>query len=125
MRQETPLHRIEGLGASHSGTRHFWRQRITAVALIALGGWFAFAVLGLVGVKEAGVAGFLAMPWNAIAMAAFVVVLLYHMALGIQVVIDDYVHGPGAKIFLILAMRAFAIAVGATSVFALIHIAAL
>jgi succinate dehydrogenase / fumarate reductase membrane anchor subunit len=125
MRQETPLHRFEGLGAAHSGTAHFWHQRITAVALIVLGLWFAVAVLGLVGVNEAGVAGFLSVPWNAIAMAAFVIVLLYHMVLGLQVVIDDYIHAPGAKIFVMLAMRAFAIAVGATSLFALIHIAAL
>ena len=125
MKQETPLHRVQGLGAAHSGTGHFWHQRMTAVALVPLGGWFAFVVLGLVGASEASVLAFLAEPWNAILMAALVIILLYHMMLGLQVVIDDYVHAPGMKIFLMLLMRAFAIAVGAASLFALIHIAAL
>ena len=125
MKQETPLHRVQGLGAAHSGTGHFWHQRMTAVALVPLGLWFAFVVLGLVGASEASVLAFLAAPWNAILMAALVIVMLYHMMLGLQVVIDDYVHAPGMKIFLMLLMRAFAIAVGAASLFALIHIAAL
>jgi succinate dehydrogenase / fumarate reductase membrane anchor subunit len=125
MKQETPLHRVQGLGAAHSGTGHFWHQRMTAVALVLLGGWFAFVVLGLVGASEASVLAFLAAPWNAILMAALVIILLYHMMLGLQVVIDDYVHAPGMKIFLMMLMRAFAIAVGAASLFALIHIAAL
>lgn len=125
MKQETPLHRVQGLGAAHSGTGHFWHQRMTAVALVPLGLWFAFVVLGLVGASEASVLAFLAAPWNAILMAALVIVTLYHMMLGLQVVIDDYVHAPGMKIFLMLLMRAFAIAVGAAALFALIHIAAL
>ena len=125
MKQETPLHRVQGLGAAHSGTGHFWHQRMTAVALVPLGLWFAFVVLGLVGASEASVLAFLAAPWNAILMAALVIVMLYHMMLGLQVVIDDYVHAPGMKIFLMLLMRAFAIAVGAAALFALIHIAAL
>ena len=125
MKQETPLHRVQGLGAAHSGTGHFWHQRMTAVALVPLSLWFAFVVLGLVGASEASVLAFLAAPWNAILMAALVIVMLYHMMLGLQVVIDDYVHAPGMKIFLMLLMRAFAIAVGAAALFALIHIAAL
>lgn len=125
MKQETPLHRVQGLGAAHSGTGHFWHQRMTAAALVLLGVWFAFVMLGLVGVSEAGIVGFLAQPWNAILMAGFVFILLYHMLLGLQVVIDDYAHAPGMKIFLLLVTRAFAIAVGCAAIFALIHIAAL
>jgi succinate dehydrogenase / fumarate reductase membrane anchor subunit len=120
---QTPLHKVQGLGASHSGTGHFWRQRVTAVALVPLGLWFAFAVLGLAGVTEVAALGFLAHPWNAILMAAFAVTLLYHMTLGLQDVIDDYVHTPGLKIVLLLAMRFAAIAIGAVCLFALIRIA--
>jgi succinate dehydrogenase / fumarate reductase membrane anchor subunit len=120
---QTPLHRVQGLGASHSGTGHFWRQRVTAVALVPLGLWFAFAVLGLAGATEVTTLGFLAHPWNAILMAAFTVTLLYHMALGLQEVIDDYVHTPGLKIVSLLAMRFVAIAIGAVCLFALIRIA--
>jgi succinate dehydrogenase / fumarate reductase, membrane anchor subunit len=80
---ETPLHRVEGLGSSHSGVTHFWRQRVTAAALIILGIWFAFSWFGLVGAHEAATLSFLSRPVNAILMAAFVIIALYHMALGL------------------------------------------
>lgn len=121
---QTPLHKVQGLGASHSGTGHFWRQRITAVALVPLGLWFAFAMLGLAGTNEVVVLSFLAKPWNALLMAAFAVTLLYHMVLGLQDILDDYVHTAGMKVFLRIAILAVAIATGATSLFALIRIAA-
>ncbi|HXS07639.1 MAG TPA: succinate dehydrogenase, hydrophobic membrane anchor protein [Rhizomicrobium sp.] len=121
---QTPLHKVQGLGASHSGTGHFWRQRITAVALVPLGLWFGFAMLGLAGTNEVAVLSFLARPWNALLMAAFAVILLYHMVLGLQDIVDDYVHTAGMKVFLRLAILAGAIATGATSLFALIRIAA-
>jgi succinate dehydrogenase / fumarate reductase membrane anchor subunit len=120
---ETPRHRVEGLGAAHSGSRHFWRQRVTAAALIPLAIWFGIAVLGLVGTNEASVLTFLTHPVNAILMASFVIILLYHMTLGLQDVIDDYIHGNGAKIFTLLVMRAATIAVGAASLLALAKIA--
>ena len=122
---QTPLHKVQGLGAAHSGTGHFWRQRVTAVALVPLGLWFAFVVLGLAGATEVAAVSFLAHPWNALLMAAFVVTLLYHLNLGLQVIIDDYVHTPGGKIVLLLAARFSIIAIGAICLFALIRIAAL
>jgi succinate dehydrogenase / fumarate reductase membrane anchor subunit len=121
---ETPLHKVRGLGASHSGTGHFWRQRITAVALVPLGLWFVFAILGLIDTNEVVILSFLSQPWNALLMAAFAAIMLYHMALGLQVVVDDYVHGPGMKIFLLLLIRFFWIATTVTCIFALIRIAA-
>ena len=131
MSMETPLHRVQGLGSSHSGVRHFWRQRVTAAALVPLSVWFAWAVLGLVGASEPQVLAFLtrsvhapfAIPLNAILLGAFLTILLYHMVLGLQVVIDDYVHSEGGKIFLMLFVRAAAFAVGASSLFALLRIA--
>jgi len=128
MTMETPLHRVQGLGSSHSGVRHFWRQRMTAAALIPLSVWFGWSMLGLVGASEVRVLRFLTLsplgiPLNAILMGVFIVILLYHMVLGLQVVIDDYVHSESGKIFLMLLMRAFALAVGATSLFALLRIA--
>ena len=119
---ETPLHKVRGLGASHSGTGHFWRQRVTAAALVPLGLWFAFSVLGLTGANEVVALQYLAHPWNAIAMAAFILTLLYHMSLGLQVVVDDYVHGTASKIFLLLLIRFVALATASTSLFALIRI---
>jgi succinate dehydrogenase / fumarate reductase membrane anchor subunit len=121
---QTPLHKVRGLGASHSGTGHFWRQRITAVALIPLGLWFTFAILGLIGTNEVAVLSFLARPWNALLMAAFATTMLYHMSLGLQDVVDDYVHTTGMKIFCLLLIRFAMIATTVTCIFALIRIAA-
>jgi succinate dehydrogenase / fumarate reductase membrane anchor subunit len=123
MSLETPLHKVQGMGSAHSGVSHFWRQRVTAAALIPLTIWFGISLLGLVGAHEAATLAFLSQPLNAILMAAFVVILLFHMALGLQVIIEDYVHGNGPKLFLLLLVRVFAIAVGATSIFALLRIA--
>ena len=122
---ETPLHKVQGLGASHSGTGHFWRERLTSVALIPLSLWFAYAVLGLIDTNEVAVVSFLAHPWNAILMAAFVVISFYHLSLGLQVVIDDYVHTAGTKLFLRLLVTVLWIAGSLVSVFALVRIAAL
>ena len=128
MSLETPLHRVQGLGSAHSGVKHFWRERVTAAALIPLSLWFVWAVLGLVGASEAQVLMFLTrstfgVPLNAIFMGAFILISLYHMVLGLQVVVDDYVHSEGGKIFLMLLIRALTLAVGAVSLFALLRIA--
>ena len=120
---ETPLHKVQGLGASHSGTGHFWRERVSSVALIPLSLWFAYVMLGLAGTNEVTMVQYLALPWNALLMAAFIAVSLYHAGLGLQVVIDDYVHDAGTKIFLLILVRGAVIAVIATCVFALIRIA--
>jgi len=122
---QTPLHRVQGLGASHSGTGHFWRERVTAVALVPLTLWFAFAVLGLAGAPEVAATGFFARPWNALLMAAFLIISLYHLRLGLQVVIDDYVHTAGVKILLMLLSLLFVFAVGGFCLFALARIASI
>ena len=122
---ETPLHKVQGLGASHSGTGHFWHERVTSVALIPLSLWFLYVMLGLSGTSEVTALQFLAHPWNAILMGAFVGFSLWHAYLGLQVVIDDYIHTAGAKIFLMLVVRFGVIAIGSTSIFAIVRIAAL
>ncbi len=122
---ETPLHKIQGLGAAHSGTGHFWHERVTSVALIPLSLWFLYVMLGLSGTSEVTALQFLAHPWNPILMGAIVSFSLWHMYLGLQVVIDDYIHTAGAKIFLMLVVRFGIIAIGATSIFAIVRIAAL
>ena len=121
---QTPLHKVQGLGPSHSGTGHFWRQRVTAVALVPLGLWFTYAILGLIGTNEVAVLSFLSRPWNALLMAAFSTTLLYHMALGLQDIVDDYIHRPGMKIFTLLLIRFVWIATTVTCIFALIRVAA-
>ncbi len=120
---QTPIHRVQGMGASHSGTGHFWRQRVTAIALVPLGLWFGFTVLGLAGGNEVDAVSYFEHPLNAILMGLFALIMLYHMSLGLQVIIDDYVHSPGAKISLLLLVRFVMIATMSTCLFALISIA--
>jgi succinate dehydrogenase / fumarate reductase membrane anchor subunit len=122
---QTPLHKVQGLGSSHSGTGHFWHERLTSVALIPLSLWFLYVMLGLSDTSEVTALQFLAHPWNAILMGAFVCFSLWHAYLGLQVVVDDYVHTAGMKIFLMLVIRFGVIAIGATSLFAIVRIAAL
>ncbi len=122
MSLETPLHKAQGLGASHSGAGHFWRQRVSAVALIPLTVWFAISVLGLVGAPLAAVLAFLFNPVNAVLMAAFILIGLYHMVLGLQEVILDYVPHPGFKFFLMFVNYGFALIVAAACIFALLRI---
>lgn len=122
---QTPLHKVEGLGPSHSGTGHFWRERVTAAALVPLSLWFLYVMLGLAGTTEVTALQYLAHPWNALLMGAFVSFSLYHAALGLQVVVDDYVHTAGTKIFLMLFIRGGLLACWALSVFAIIRIASL
>ena len=123
MSVRTPLARVEGLGAARSGTHHFWRQRITAVAMVPLSVWFVCVALALIGSDRETAQAFLAEPVNAILMALFVIAGLHHMVLGVQVVIEDYVHIESSKIVLIVLSQFFAWVVGAVSLFALIRIA--
>ena len=119
---QTPLHKVQGLGASHSGTSHFWHERLTSVALVPLTLWFGYAILGLVNASAVAAISFLAQPLNAMLMAAFVLVSLYHIKLGLQVIVDDYVHSPGKKIFLLMLVRFSVIATGSACLFALLRI---
>jgi succinate dehydrogenase / fumarate reductase membrane anchor subunit len=120
---ETPIHRVQGLGAAHSGTQHFWRQRITAVALIPLSVWFGLSAISLIGAKEFEVLSYLQHPWNAGLMGLFVVIALAHQMIGIQSVVDDYVQRPGLKVICLLLNRAFAWIVGLACIIALLRIA--
>lgn len=122
MKLETPLHHAQGLGSSHSGVGHFWRQRVSAVALIPLSLWFAISALGLVGAPMASVLNFLFNPVNAALMACFVLTSLYHMALGINEVILDYIPHPGFKLALMLINYGFALALAAAALFSLLRI---
>ena len=120
---QTPLGRVRGLGSAKSGVEHFWAQRATAVALVPLTLWFVWAVASHVGAPHEQVIGFLANPFNATAMVLFVLAGLYHMALGLQIVIEDYVSGEGMKLALLVAVKFAAAAIGAVSVIAVLKIA--
>ena len=122
-RLRTPLGRIEGLGAAKSGTQHFWHQRMTAVALVPLSIWFVASTLAYVGAEQGAVAAYFAEPVNAVPMFLFILASTYHMSLGVQIIIEDYIHNEGQKIALLMLNRFAAWTVGAASSFALIKMA--
>ena len=118
----TPLGRVRGLGSAKSGTGHFWLQRVTAVANVILAIGFLCIVLALIGKPYGAAIATLAKPQVAILMLLFTVSGAVHMRLGMQVVIEDYVHHEGLKILAVMANTFFAIAVGAACAFALLKI---
>jgi len=119
-KMSTPLARVRGLGAARSGTEHFWRQRLTAVANVPLTIAFVFIVVALLGRNHAAVVQILGSPLVAIVMLLFIFSITVHMRLGMQVIIEDYVHDEGAKLVLIMANTFFCFAVGLASAFAIL-----
>jgi succinate dehydrogenase / fumarate reductase, membrane anchor subunit len=114
----TPLGRVRGYGAAHVGTRHFWHQRLTSVAAVPLTVVFIVIVVGLLGRNHAAVVQILGSPMVAIVMVLFIVTTAYHMWLGMQVVIEDYVHGELWKLVLLMSNTFFSFAVAFASIYA-------
>ncbi len=118
-KMSTPLARVRGLGSARSGTAHFWRQRLTAVANVPLSIAFVFIVVGLLGRNHAAVVQILGSPVVAVTMLLFIVSITAHMRIGMQVIIEDYVHDERTKLTLLMANTFFAVAVAFTSAFAI------
>ena len=116
----TPLSRVRGRGAAHSGTEHFWRQRLTAVANIPLTIAVIVIFIMLLGRNQAAVAQIVGSPMVAVIMLLFVISVTTHMRIGMQVVIEDYVHDEIAKFVLIMANTFFAIAIALTSIYGIL-----
>ena len=119
-KMSTPLAHVRGLGAARSGTGHFWRQRLTAVANVPLVIAFVFIVVGLLGRNHAAVVQILGSPLIAILLLLFILSVCNHMRIGMQVIIEDYVHDETAKLALLMANTFFAVAVGLASAFAIL-----
>jgi succinate dehydrogenase / fumarate reductase membrane anchor subunit len=118
----TPLGRVRNLGASHSGTTDFWRQRLTAVAMTLLIVPVLFVILTLVGRNHAGATQILGSLPIAIILLLFIVASTWHMKIGMQVVIEDYVHNEKLKLAGIMANNFFCAAVALASIYALLKL---
>jgi succinate dehydrogenase / fumarate reductase, membrane anchor subunit len=118
----TPLARVRALGASHSGTSDFWRQRVTGVAMVLLMVPVIVVVMVLLGRNQAGAAQILGSPPVAIIMLLFIIASAWHMKIGMQVVIEDYVHQETLKLVAILANNFFSFAVALASIYAILKL---
>jgi len=101
----SPLGRAIGLGSAKEGVEHWWRQRMTALLLVPLVVWFVIAVIGLVGADRAAMIAWVKSPMPAMFLILLIAATFYHAALGLQVVIEDYIHGEGMKLATLIVMR--------------------
>ena len=118
----TPLARVRSLGSSHSGTRDFWRQRLTAVAMTLLIVPVVVIVLMLRGWNQAGAAQILGQLPIAIILLLFIIASAWHMKIGMQIVIEDYIHGEKTKLVCVIANNFFSFAVALASIYAILKL---
>jgi succinate dehydrogenase / fumarate reductase membrane anchor subunit len=118
----TPMRRVRGLGAAHTGTHHFWHQRVTSVAGIPLCIALIVIVIGLLGRSHAAAVQILGSPIVAIIMLLFIINIVYHMWIGMQEIVVDYVHEDKLKLATLLANMFFCFAIGFASAFAILKL---
>ena len=117
------LGRVRGLGSAKGGTSHWWAQRVTALALVPLSAWFVFSIINLVGVDREGLKVWVNGPVSFVLMVLFLIALFYHMQLGLQVVIEDYVHNERNKVISLILNKLIAVFLVVSGITALMKIA--
>src|SRR5271167_1536995 len=123
MRMRSPLGRAVGLGSAKEGVEHWWLQRITAVALVPLSLWFVIAIIRLVGADVDSVRDWVGNPLPAILLVLLLIATFYHASLGLQVVIEDYVHAELARVSLVIIVRLACIAFAIAGIVAVLTLA--
>lgn len=119
---KTPLGRVLGLGSAKEGTDHWWTQRVSAVSNLLLGLWFAVSMIQMPGFEYLDVMRFLADPWNGVLMSLLCASLAFHSYLGVQVVLEDYVHAPALKVVSLLASKFAHLLIAFASIYAILRI---
>jgi succinate dehydrogenase / fumarate reductase membrane anchor subunit len=122
MHLTTPLARVRGTGSAKDGTRHWWAQRVTGIALVPLSVWLVASLIGLLSGDYETARVAMGNPVTASLWILFVVAAFHHGQLGLQVVIEDYVHGEGAKIVLLMLNTFFAISVAAAGALSILKL---
>lgn len=117
------LGRVRGLGSAKEGVVHWWRQRLTAIALIPLSLWFVASLIFLTGADQAAVTHWLSSPISLGVMILFIGALFYHAVLGLQVVIEDYIHSHGPRTVLIVLVQFAGFALAMAAIISLLVIA--
>ncbi|MET1413155.1 succinate dehydrogenase, hydrophobic membrane anchor protein [Roseibium sp. HPY-6] len=118
----TPLNKVRGLGSAKEGTDHFWKQRVTAVANVVLISFFVILVISMQGSSHSDVIDTLKNPLVSIIFLLVILSGVYHMKLGMQVIIEDYIHGEGLKFLTLMANTFFCAFIGFGCIFAVLKI---
>ena len=121
-RMRSPLGRAIGLGSAKEGVEHWWAQRISALALVPLTIWFVIAIIGLAGADRALFVDWVRQPMAAVFLVLLLIATFYHGALGLQVVIEDYVDNRTLRFGLLIVMRLTAILFAARGIFAVLKL---
>jgi succinate dehydrogenase / fumarate reductase membrane anchor subunit len=123
MKGGTALGRVLGLGSAKQGAHHWWLQRVSSVALVPLSIWFVLSLASLPLGDFASVSAWIAASWHAVLLCLFVLCASWHSQQGVQVVIEDYVHGHGLKVAGLMLSNFAHVLVAATGVFAVLKVA--
>ena len=123
MTYRTPLGNARGLGSAKSGAHHWWMQRLTAIALVPLTLWFVASLIQLTGADHQTATAWLSSPVQAVLMLLLIAATFHHMQLGLQVVIEDYVHSESAKIVVLVLAKLASMLLAAAAAFAVLKIA--
>ncbi|MGI9406432.1 MAG: succinate dehydrogenase, hydrophobic membrane anchor protein [Hyphomicrobiaceae bacterium] len=122
MSLQTPLNKVRGLGSAKEGANHFWMQRLTAIANIPLVLFLVWTIVTAMGADYVTVRATLSAPFTGLALLLLVLSGTYHMRLGMQVIIEDYIHGEGIKILALLFNTFFAILIAVTCIYAVMKL---